>query len=150
MVSRSETDSILDRITSLEDLIPGIQIKSQQQDQSTITVEGRVNVIESKILELQSLEAIMDAKIKTAVHMTEGRSQGFAKPILESKAISEVGKLTDAKSYRPWNRKVKNAIDQIRPTGRKVMEMLESITESITESIQSTSRDVYRCQKCLW
>ena len=84
--------------------------------------------------------------------MTEGKFQGFAKPILESKAISEVGKLTDAKSYRPWNRKAKNAIDQIRPTGRKVMEMLESITEdmitcaSVREPKQSnkdTITDVY-------
>ncbi len=153
----------------MEDAIPGINIKLQQQDQSTTTVEAKVSVIESKILEmeqqslqslaalqsleaLKSLEATMDAKIKMAIHMTEGRSQSFAKPILESKAISEVGKLTDAKSYRPWNRKMKNAIDQVRPTGRKVMEMLESITEEMvtnasareqTPTIKDTIMNVY-------
>ena len=118
MVTRSEIDSITERITSIENTLPGIQIQSQQQDQSTITVEGRVTVIESRILQLQSLEAVVDAKIKTAIQMSDIKPQSFSKPILESKAISEVGKLTDAKSYRPWNRKIKNAIDQIRPTGR--------------------------------
>ena len=128
------------------------------------TIEGAMANAESRVLAIEAaiastvnqttMETIIDAKIKTAIQMSDngGKSQMFYKPILESRAISEVGKLTDAKSYRPWNRKMKNAIDQIRPKGRQVIEMLESITEDqITNasardpktSIKETVIDVY-------
>ena len=101
------------------------------------TIEGAMANAESRVLAIEAAiastvsqiitEQIVDAKIKTAIQMSDngGKSQSFYKPILESRAISEVGKLTDAKSYRPWNRKMKNAVDQIRPKARQVVEMLE-------------------------
>ena len=120
MVTRSEVDELQAKITAIEDVMPGIQIKSQQQDQSMTAAESSITAVQSEVatikVQMLSVEAIIDAKIKTAIQMTEGKPQGFFKPILESKTISEVGKLTDAKSYRLWNRKPKNAIDQIGPT----------------------------------
>ena len=160
MVARSDVEVLGDRLITLENMMPGIQLQSQQRDQSTSAVEARISVIESRIqaitehaADTSTMEAIIDAKIRTAIQMSDVKSRiSFSKPILESKAISEVGKLTDAKSYRPWNRKAKNAIDQIRPTGRKVMEMLESITEEMItnasardqkNTIKDTIMDVY-------
>ena len=50
-------------------------------------------------------------------------------PILESKAIQEIGKLTDAKSYRQWNKKMKNALEQTRAQSRGMLEAVEKMTE---------------------
>ena len=60
--------------------------------------------------------------------------------MLESKAISEIGKLTDAKSYRPWCRKMKNAIEQTRPYARQAIEMLEAITED--QIVNASAKDL--------
>ena len=99
-------------------------------EQGMANAEARVVAIETAIAEIRAnainqttMELVVDAKIKTAIQMSDsgGKSQSFYKPILESRAISEVGKLTDAKSYRPWCRKMKNAIEQTRPYARKAI-----------------------------
>ncbi len=89
MVTRSEVDELQSKVTALEDTMPGIQIKSQQQDQSMVTVESNLAIVQSEVTtiktQMQSVEAIIDAKIKTAIQINEGKSQGFFKPILESR-----------------------------------------------------------------
>ena len=104
------------------------------------TVEARVKAIEdsiSKMVTPDKLDLILEAKLTTLKFMNDKKQSGdfHRKPILESKAVSDVDKLTDAKSYRPFNRKLKNAMEQVRPYARKAMEMLETITEQeITDS----------------
>ena len=121
------------------------------------SVEVRVKQIEDKILSMvtsDTLELILDAKLNTLKFMSDKKQSGdfHRKPILESNAVGDVDKLTDAKSYRPFNRKLKNAMEQTRPYARKAMEMLETITEQeITDSslrdprltIKDTIIDVY-------
>ena len=48
---------------------------------------------------------------------------------MESKAIQEISKLNDAKSYRPWNKKMKNALEQTRMQSRGTLEAVEKLTE---------------------
>lgn len=49
--------------------------------------------------------------------------------ILESKSMMDIGQMQDGKTYRILNRKMKNALDQIRPNTRSALEHLETITE---------------------
>ena len=96
------------------------------------SVDARVKAIEDKINSMvtsDTLEVILDAKLSMLKFMNDKKQSGdfHRKPILESKAVSDVDKLTDAKSYRPFNRKLKNAMEQVRPYARKAMEMLEII-----------------------
>ena len=48
---------------------------------------------------------------------------------MESNAIQEIGKLNDAKSCRPWNKKMKNALEQTRVRSRGTLEAEEKLTE---------------------
>ena len=50
-------------------------------------------------------------------------------PILESKSLMDIGQVQDGKTYRVFNRKMKNALDQVRPNTRSALEHLETITE---------------------
>ena len=104
------------------------------------SVEMRVKAIEDKIISMvtsDTLEIILDAKLNTLKFMSDKKQSGdfHRKPILESNAVSDVDRLTDAKSYRPFNRRLKNAMEQVRPYARKAMEMLETVAEQeITDS----------------
>ena len=77
--------------------------------------------------------AIVDEKIKTAITMSKERGNLIASPwwksVLESKAIQELGPVVDAKQYRQWNKKMKNALEQVRPNARKAFEAVEQFPE---------------------
>ena len=47
------------------------------------------------------------------------------KSVFESKAIQDIGPVVDAKQYRQWNKKMKNAIEQIRPQSRHILDFIE-------------------------
>ena len=49
--------------------------------------------------------------------------------VLEDKAIQGIESLSDIKGYRMWNRKLKNALEQWRRTGRKLLMWLDTVTE---------------------
>ena len=79
MVTRSEVDTIEGKIVAIENMMPGIQLQSQQQDQATTAVEGRMTAIEGRIqtigeasaASINAMEAIIDAKIRTAIQMSD-------------------------------------------------------------------------------
>ena len=81
------------------------------------------------------MQLLIDAKIRSAIvgmqpsERQPQSKQEYAKPILESKAIQDIGKLTDAKSYRQWNKKMKNALEQTREQSRGMLEVVEKMTE---------------------
>ena len=61
--------------------------------------------------ELEQLKELTDEKIKSALMAVKiGGGKGWNKPILESKAIQDIGKVSDVKGYRAWCRKLKNAL----------------------------------------
>ena len=59
------------------------------------------------------------------------------KKILESKAIQSLGKMKEAKKYRSWNLKMRNAFDQARAShGKKVVMWLETVSEKAIDEEQ--------------
>ena len=79
---------------------------------------------------IQAISIIIDEKIKTAVGLSKGGGNQWFKPILESKAVSDLPKIADSKGYREWNRQLKNALEQIKPNARKVFAFVEQISEA--------------------
>ena len=75
-----------------------------------------------RIKNIDVISTIVDEKIKTA-NEVQGRGSGgydrestgfgFRGPILESKAINDLPELAEAKTYRDWNQRFKNAMEQI-------------------------------------
>ena len=53
--------------------------------------------------------------------------------------------MVDANQYRQWNKKAKNALDQLRPHSRVILDSVEKLTEDeVDEAIQLGSFDT-RC-----
>ena len=132
-------ESAQSRFGALEQAVTALNLgDGRPVAQTLIDVEAMVVSVQAKIKEIEdkmnTVSDLTDEKIKTAINVNGSKprddNQSFRKPILESKAISDLSKLTDAKMYRQWNRKAKNAIEQTRPNGRQVLEMLELITET--------------------
>ena len=132
------------RLETLETAVAA-QPDGNQTLNLTTSVEARIKVIEAQIAKSvtnDTIELILQARMKTMMFMSDKKQSSnefFKKPILESKAVSDVEKLSDAKSYRPFNRKLKNAMEQTRPYARKIMEMLEAVSEQ--EITDSAARD---------
>merc|ERR1711981_503675 len=82
------------------------------------------------------LAGLIDSKIAAVSAALNVRKEGSwnQKSILESKAMQEVDKVVDAKTYRQWNRKMKNALEQTRTKSRPALEILEKMSE---EEIQN-------------
>ena len=55
---------------------------------------------------------------------------------MRSKA-AQIARVVDAKGYRQWRRKMKNAIEQTRVTSRPALEMLEKLMEEKVQEVQS-------------
>ena len=82
----------------------------------------------------------LDAEINQMKGRLEIKTEKGMKEILESKAIQNLGKLANAKEYRYWNQRLKNAMDQARPRyGRRLMTWLEGISEKEVEEAGETS-----------
>ena len=65
------------------------------------------------------------------------------KDILEPRAIQSLGDLEEAKEYRTWKQRLKNALDQARPKhARKVMGRLESVREWDVNDVKLNSLEV--------
>ena len=89
-----------------------------------------------RILNIDVISTIVDEKIKTSNEL-QGRGSGgydrdstgfsFRGPILESKAINDLPELAEAKTYRDWNQRFKNAIQQIRPNVRTGLSFIEGL-----------------------
>jgi len=95
------------------------------------------SLIDAKILSSANMiQAVNDAanqQRQSSQNQSEGNNSGnrwHRMPILESKSMFDIGKLEDGKTYRAFNRKMKNAMDQVRPQTRAALEYLESVTEA--------------------
>ena len=92
------------------------------------------------------IETLIDIKLRTAMQFSkvgnrdEGGGQTWYKSVLESKAIQEIGTVVDAKQYRQWSKKMKNALDQIRPNSRTILDHVEKLSEDeINEASKQTN-----------
>ena len=110
---------------------------------SIMAIETGLNKILPAV-NVGGLDSWVDGKIKTAIEVMQLVSkqqadrkpyEKFKKHILESKAIQDVGQLTDSKSYRNFNRRMRNAMEQTRPCSGAAIEFIETIKEKdITEA----------------
>ena len=73
------------------------------------------------------METIIDRKLKELPRAFN--SGGLKKPILEHKAIESLKPIEDAKGYRMWNRKFKNALEQVRENTRRLINWIQSLKE---------------------
>ena len=75
---------------------------------------------------LEAIPPLVDEKIKTGVYLKgeggKGQRRGRDKPILESKEVTDILTVADTKSYMYWDRRLKTAIEQVRPGSRKALE----------------------------
>ena len=84
------------------------------------------------------LDRGVGGKIETAIEAvqlvsdTAGRKtyEPFKKRILESKAVQDVGPLTDSKNRRNFKRKMRNAMEQARPCSRAAIDFVENVKET--------------------
>ena len=135
-VVQSTMEAILARLGDLEGAftLQGADGATRSLTQSFIDLETwALPMLNSTALTVEIVEMLIDAKIRTAIvgvqssHRPQGESSG--KPILELKAIQGIGKLTEAKGYRQWNKKMKNALEQTRNQSRGMLEAVEKLTE---------------------
>ena len=104
------------------------------------------------------ISTIIDEKIKTATELQGGRENRkgdrgfkgfeFRKPILESKAINDLPELAEAKTYRDWNQRFKNAMEQVRPSVRMGLTFIEGIKESEVSDFHLSSSNDSQCASC--
>ena len=128
-------------MTTSGDVTPEMILQMRQEiadlQGNVYALQQFANAMDPSALKSQ-IEEMFDMKINTAMAMAAApqfdREKSYHKPILESNAIKEVPALTDAKGYRSWNRKMKNAMEQVRQKSRTTLELLEKLTE---EEIQN-------------
>ena len=53
------------------------------------------------------------------------------------KAINDLPKVKDSRSYREWNRRFKNALEQSHEDIRDMFEVLEAIAESEVHTVKN-------------
>ena len=97
----------------------------------TRTIDARVQTMEGTVGSIMNIERVVDENIeeKVKAQITSQRGNWTGKLILECKAILDLKPINDAKGYRVWNKKLKNAFDQARPRSREVINWLESVRE---------------------
>ena len=86
----------------------------------------RIYVLEQSMatrVDRDEVNTLIDAKLQAT------QSSKYSRPVLESKAMQEVSKVADAKQYRAWNKKMKNALEQTRTKSRRVLGLCEKMTE---------------------
>jgi len=122
----------------------------RQIQSSVLWMENEVMKLNNR-LNVDALNQVIDAKISTAFELlktvisnqitTDTRSDNrwHRMPVLESKSMIDIGTLEDGKSYRAFNRKMTNAMDQIRPLARESSESLEMFTESMVHDRAATN-----------
>ena len=105
-----------------------------------LNVEALNHVIDAKIsTAFELLKTLIPNQTTTGVTTRTGSDNRWHKmPIPESKSMIDIGMLEDGKSYRAFNRKMKNAMDQIRPLAREALEILETFTESMVHDRAAT------------
>ena len=115
------------KIAALEIGVAGQEDQRQRTETGINEAFRQIQEVQEamRILNMEVILAIIDEKIKTATEL-HGKGGGkddrgfqgfeFRKPILESKAINDLPELSEAKTYRDWNQRFKNAMEQIRPS----------------------------------
>ena len=84
-------------------------------------IDTRMTNIEVAVSTIGSAQMSQKEKIED--------KQKFWKEVLESKAMSNIGKLSTPGEYRMWSKKFKNAYEQVRLYARKSLQLLDTVKE---------------------
>ena len=114
--------------------------RSSEEWQNTIVeMERKMAYIERMNIEAQlknvdtrmtTMEVAMATLASSGVHGGGNIEKNkFVKEVLESKAISNIGKLSTPSEYRMWSKKIKNAYEQVRLYARKMLQWLDTVKE---------------------
>ena len=135
MTSVEELKSMLDGLkTSVENILARVM------DIEGLDVQAKLDAISATFMAVDQEVTVLKGNI--AARPNKGK-----KEILESKAIQNLGQMSNAKEYRQWNQRLNNALDQARPeSGRKVMSWLESITENMVTQQKKLSVAETMCE----
>ena len=76
---------------------------------------------------------MLSSSRRASWHLADGGGNSeknkFFKEVLESKAISNIGKLSTPSEYRMWSKKFKTAYEQVRLYARKMLHWLDTVKE---------------------
>lgn len=97
------------------------QLEQWVRSQGALPLATKAEVDEKIDVAIKTLTAIVADK--------PARQDGWQRSVLESKGIQDVASLSDSKTYRQWNKKLKNALDLVRPKPREKLELIERLTE---------------------
>ena len=137
MASQQVVDELVARIVALEQhakeiALPdprGAGYSNRNIAQVLIAMESYVVTLkDDPPIQKSNLSELIDEKLKTALAMSKGndsQQSWYNKSVLESKAIQDIGTVVDSRQCRQWNKKMKNAIEQIRPQSRHVVDFIE-------------------------
>ena len=138
MASQSAVEELLARIGALEqhnleNALPdprGTGFNIRNIAQVLLAMESYVVTLkDNPPIQKSNLDELIDSKLKTAIAMSKGGNNQdkdtWYKSVFESKAIQDIGPVVDAKQYRQWNTKIKNAIEQIRAQSRHILNFIE-------------------------
>ena len=112
---------------NIESSLIGLQEQISANDISRTQGYQFLSELISNHPSIQAISMIIGEKIQTAVVRSKGGGNQWFKPIVESKAVSDLPKIADSKGYREWNRQLKNALEQIKPNARNVFAFVEQI-----------------------
>ena len=143
---QSAMEAILTRLGNLEGAfrLQGRDGEMRSPSQSFIDLETwALPMLNRPAPTVETVEMRIDAKIRTAIlglSSSQGpRGETSGKPILESKAIQEMGTSTEAKGYRQWNRKMKNALEKTRTQSGGMLESSDEEQECSMGALPSQS-----------
>ena len=104
------------------------QMHAEMEQLKRVNIEASLKNIDARMTNIEvAVSTIGSAQMTQKEKMEE--KQKFWKEVLESKAISNIGKLSSPSEYRIWNNKFKNAYEQVRLYARKALSWLDSVKE---------------------
>ena len=134
-VMRQEKTGIINATSELQTMDTSITNRVHIMENWNVPVgiaglHARVEARESEGVVANNLQEFMKEEVKHALAEKQfNHKQGFLKGILESKAIWGIRPVGEAKHYRNWNKKFKNAIDQAKPGSRYAIIFLETVSD---------------------
>ena len=96
-------------------------IENMGMEMAIILLDMRMTTMEVAVSTIGSAQMSRNEKIE--------EKNKFWKEVLESKAISNIGKLSTPSEYRMWSKKFKNAYEQVRLYARKMLQWLDTVKE---------------------
>ena len=104
------------------------QMHAEMEQLKSVNIEASLRNIDSRMTNIEVAVSTIGSAQMTQKEKTEDK-QKFWKEVLESKAISNIGKLSSPNEYRMWSKKFKNAYEQVRLYASRTLQWLDTVKE---------------------